>query len=728
MTIFPRPSQWARTAAGKASSASPVIRDHHYFAFLSYSHRDEAIARWLHEELEKFRVPSAFVGKLTDHGPVPRRLTPVFRDLKELPASNDLGTEIREAIGGARFLIVLCSPDSAVSQWTNAEIEAFKKVRPESCVLAAIVAGEPFASEMPGREHEECLPPALRHHYDRRGRRTGKRLEPLAADISGEGEARRVGFLKLVAGMLGIGLDDLVQREALRRHRRLGLIAAASLAGMVVTSGLAITAFQARNAADEHRRAAESLVGFMLGDLREKLEPLGRLDVLDSVGTRALAYYEEQNTSALSDESLLQRSKALTMMGEIATSRGDFSTALRLYREAFDGTGEALRRAPNDAQRMFDHAQNVFWIGYIDWQRGNAVRAEAAFRDYDRLAQRMVATEPSNTKWLLERTYANNTLGVLLFDQGRYRQAVGILGEALRISEGLAAIDPDDSAFQDRLLEALAWLADAKESSGSLEEALRLRQRQLAMIDRLKPSRPDDAELTRKAMTTHRVLGRLFASMGNSHSALRSLDTAAGYSNRMLLTEPENTEWGQFAAHTLLDRGELQLALGRSQAAEESAFAGCRIARRLAARDASVVEWRSVLPAKCLMQRARLALVRGMPLDAQALAGASVRIARREHARKDSAESRFVLAEAEFVRGEIDANTGKAGSAASAWKAAEAAWPRDVELDPRQMAIRAALLRRLGDSSASRQLSDQLATIGYRHPGYVRAQAGFPSI
>ena len=37
----------------------------------------------------------------------------------------------------------------------------------------------------------------------------------------------------------------------------------------------------------------------MLGDLRDKLEPLGRLDVLDAVGARALAYYEKQDKSAL---------------------------------------------------------------------------------------------------------------------------------------------------------------------------------------------------------------------------------------------------------------------------------------------------------------------------------------------------------------------------------------------------------------------------------------------
>src|SRR5688572_22932861 len=155
-----------RKVASLRSSASRATRRkslrHHYFAFLSYSHKDEELARWLHEELEQFRVPPQLVGKITDHGVIPRRLTPVFRDAQELAAANDLGEEIEQALAGSQFLIVLCSPDAAKSRWTDAEVAAFKRSRPEGCVLAAIASGEPFASELEGREAEECFPPALR--------------------------------------------------------------------------------------------------------------------------------------------------------------------------------------------------------------------------------------------------------------------------------------------------------------------------------------------------------------------------------------------------------------------------------------------------------------------------------------------------------------------------------------------------------------------------------------
>src|SRR6185437_14728591 len=184
----------------------------------------------------------------------------------------------------------------------------------EGCVLAAVLSGEPFASDIPGREEEECFPPALRFKYDRRGHRTAKRAEPLAADFREDGEGRRLAFLKLVAGMLGVGLDELVQRETTRRQRRLAYLAAASIAGMAVTSTLAVTAIQARNEAREQRREAEGLVEFMVGDLRAKLEPIGKLDALDGVGSRVLAYYKRQDATKLPDDALLQRSQALNLM------------------------------------------------------------------------------------------------------------------------------------------------------------------------------------------------------------------------------------------------------------------------------------------------------------------------------------------------------------------------------------------------------------------------------
>jgi tetratricopeptide (TPR) repeat protein len=683
------------------------------------------MARWLHEELEKFRVPHHLVGRVTAQGSVPRRLTPIFRDLKELPASDDLGAEIRTALSASRFLIVLCSRAASDSRWTNAEIATYKRVHPDGHVLAAIVDGEPFASEIPGREQEECLPLALRLRYDRRGRPTAKKAEPLAADFRGDSHARRMGFLKLVAGMLGVGLDELVRRDDVRRQRRLAILASASLAGMVVTSGLAFTAIQARDAARDQRREAEGLVGFMLGDLRSKLEPLGRLDVLDSVGSRALGYYEKQDKGSLSDESLAQRSKALTLLGEIANTRGDLDTALRLYREAYASTGESLRRDPSNPERMFDHAQNVFWVGFIDWQQGRLDRAEAAMRDYQRLARAMIAEAPGVSKYRLEMSYANSGLGTILFKQRKYREAAAIFGTELATSESLLAADPGNPTYQDRLIEAFAWLADAREKTGDLEDAIAQRERQIALMVQLSATRKEDSGLKRKMMTAERAIGRLFASRGETRIGLEHLQRSTAIGGELMTIEPGNTEWSQYVSDCILELGHLQLALGQAEPAAVSARAGCDMAARLLQRDSSVAMWRAKLRGQCLDLRARLALARNEPAEAQWLADQLVGLAKTEVARTRSPDTQLALAEAEMLRGDVASRMGDRSGATAGWQSALAAWPRNVEIKPDEQARQSALLQRLGRSEEAGRIAASLAAMGYRHPEYLRLKNGF---
>ena len=694
--------------------------EHRYYAFLSYSHKDQEIADWLHRELEAFHVPRALQGKLTGMGVIPKQLTPIFRDRHELAAADDLGHEIRAALASSQFLIVLCSPAAANSRWTNAEIEAFKRSRPEGCVLAAIVDGEPFASDVPGYENLECFPPALRHKYDRRGRPTHKRAEPLAADFRENADGKRLGFLKLVAGMLGLALDDLVQRENIRRQRRLAWLAAASLAGMAVTSTLAITAIQARDAARDQRREAEGLVGFMLGDLKDKLEPLGRLDVLDSVGARALAYFQKQDTSQLSDEALAQRSKALTLMGEIANTRGNLDTALRFYHAAYAGTAEALRRDPQNPQRLFDHAQNVFWLGYIDQQQGRLDASAAQFADYRRLANQMINLEPTNSKWRLERAYADNALGVVLMKQHRYEQASATFQEALEASEYLASSEPGNNDYQYRLLEALAWLSDANLNEGRLEDALAQRERQIALLDRWMKERPDDRELSRKAMTAHRAISKLFAMRGDGRAALDHARTASDYADNLVQTEPGNTEWMQYAAASKMNLAALLRTGGDLEGAATALRSGCDLDGRLMAKDHTVRFWKEDLRLQCLGERVRLALANKSP-------GEAVSIAREATAAANASkfdtpiDAQFWRASTYDLLGNALAAAGDGQQASAAWRAAAANWPTNVALAPEWLAAGAGILRDAGQKAAADQISARLDAMGYRGPESVRS-------
>ena len=122
MTFFARSSEWTRAHKDAAEATPFAGGSQHYFAFLSYSHQDQPLADWLEDQLEKFRVPRHLVGRITDYGAVPRKLTPIFRDLKELPASDDLGTEIKADFAGLaeRIASIIARPAMRVDSRINA--------------------------------------------------------------------------------------------------------------------------------------------------------------------------------------------------------------------------------------------------------------------------------------------------------------------------------------------------------------------------------------------------------------------------------------------------------------------------------------------------------------------------------------------------------------------------------------------------------------------------------
>jgi tetratricopeptide (TPR) repeat protein len=711
MTIFARPSEWTR-AIREAAFATPFAdRTHHYFAFLSYSHRDEHVAEWLHDALEDFRVPGHLVGRITEHGCVPRRLTPIFRDVRELPASSDLGQEIKAALKASRFLIVLCSPAAAQSKWVNAEIEAFKRVHPKACILAAILAGEPFASEMRGREPEECLPQALRFKYDRHGKPTAKRAEPLAADLRGNAQGRRTGFLKLVAGMLDVGLDDLVRRDEIRRHRHLAMVAAGSIAGMVVASGLALAAIQARDAARDQRREVEGLVAYMLGDLKDKLEPIGKLDALDGVGSRVLAYYEKQDASELSDAALLQRSQALGLTAQVAFSRGNLQSAQRLYRQALAGTVETIRRSPDDPQALFDHAQNVFWIGELAREQGQARQAETAYREYKRLADRMVAIEPDNLKWRMELAYANENLGIVLYNQRRFAEAVRQFEVALRPMESLAAIEPNNADYQEELSNVLAWLADAQRDLGKLDAAIAVRRRQIVSLEQLARSSGGNVEFLRLLIPAHQALGILLTWRGQSEPGLEQLRRAVGVAERLIPVEPDNVIWQAFAAGAGLELGDNLATLGQDSEARLRVREGCQRAARVLATSAGT-GWRG-LRTRCLAVRSQLAIRDGAGAQAAALAEQSLASARTERS-EDPTKGRYSVAAAYRLLGDAQKARGAAAASRAYWERGLATLPDTAAERPSEMSARAQLLQRLGRAEDAERLIERLSAMGFK--------------
>lgn len=234
-----------------------------YGAFISYNRRDIDVAAWIHRRLEAYRIPGSLVGG-TASGSTGRGIGKVFLDRKDLSVAQDVGSEVRENLERSDALIVLCSPRSAQSRYVNEEIRHFKSMGRGHRIFAVVLDGEPNAASIPGRDPaQECFPHALLYTIGADGQIADVReqQDPLAADLRDGGDGRETGFLKLVAGLINVGLDDLVRRDRQARHRRVVLLAIASacFAALAVAAGW--FAWQASVSRDsEHAAIAQSLV------------------------------------------------------------------------------------------------------------------------------------------------------------------------------------------------------------------------------------------------------------------------------------------------------------------------------------------------------------------------------------------------------------------------------------------------------------------------------------
>jgi hypothetical protein len=226
-----------------------------YAAFISYSQHDVKWAAWLHHALETFRIPKELVGKSTQTGEIPLRLFPVFRDRQELAASADLGDALDKALCQSSFLVVVCSRASTHSRWVNEEILRFKHLGRANRILAMIVDGDPD-----GGLDETPFPEALTHVVDETGSLTKTLVVPIAADARPGRDERGDVLLKLVAGLIGVPLDELKRRDQRRRVRRMRIALSVVTCLMLLFAGLtAVALWQWHQAVERRTQAEEAL-------------------------------------------------------------------------------------------------------------------------------------------------------------------------------------------------------------------------------------------------------------------------------------------------------------------------------------------------------------------------------------------------------------------------------------------------------------------------------------
>jgi tetratricopeptide (TPR) repeat protein len=694
-----------------------------YRAYISYSHADRAWAGWLHKALETYRVPSRLVGTQTASGVIPRRLAPVFRDRDELASAADLGARVKESLQRSDNLIVICSPRAAVSRWVNEEVLVFKRLGREARVFCLIVDGEPNASDLPGRTAEECFVPALRYHLSAEGVLGGERTEPIAADVRPGKDGKTNAKLKLIAGLLDVGFDTLKQREQHRRMRRMAAVTAVALVVTVVTTALAIDALIERHhaviaqqAAERRQKQAETLVRFMLGNLYDKLDQVGRLDIMQAVDDKAMEYFQSLPTADITDQALVQRVKALQQIGAVRQSQGQLAKALESYRAASTLAAELLRRAPADVTGQARYAETLTWIGKVYWFQGNLPRAADKFRAASELLRKATAARPADAPMAYQFSAA-------LVNTGRVLEATGDFSAAKSYYEAerdnyarLTSLEPANPLWALQLAYAYNDLGKLALEQGHLDLAIENYRADQQLKATLTARDPGDRNMQEGLLVSDAILGRTLAWCGDLEAAVSLTAQAVASAQKLMAFDPSQKSWVDFFAVYSQQLGGLlrqQNQLGRAVAYDHDAV---RLLSGLVASDPANTFWQQQ-SAEARLEQSRLRLAR-KDADGAAADAAAAKAAVGQLLGKDPGDRSLILlaAQADLVLGRIAAARGNSSAANQYWThALETLLPATQSgADPNFLAAYCEALLRLDQAEAARRVVARLSAMGYR--------------
>ena len=193
---------------------------------------------------------------------------------------------------------------------------------------------------------------------------------------------------------------ELVNRWVARRKAILA-VAAVAVVVLVVFGGVAVrritrerdAARAAREEAEARRAeavlrrdAAEKLIDSLVGDFRQKLVPIGKLDVMSALGGSVVDYYRSVPMGDDVDAATLaRRAKALGTLAGVADIQHNVEPAIREYQEAIALCERALAKDAAVAEAKVSRAWFLYRIGFCEMGR---YKTDVALEYYQRACWR----------------------------------------------------------------------------------------------------------------------------------------------------------------------------------------------------------------------------------------------------------------------------------------------------------------------------------------------------
>lgn len=531
-----------------------------------------------------------------DHGVLHRDLKPsnILLDAEDEPHVTDFGlarrfedaaslTQTGSLLGTPGYM----APEQAAGQ--NSRIDARSDVYGLGAVLYHVLTGRaPFTGEsatdiLRQVVEQEPITPALLNPGIPRD------LETICLKCLSKEPGRRYSDAKAVAEDLGRFLrhEPILARPVgslgrlARWARRKPVVASLAAAILLLLLAGAIGSIlfvqrieQARRSeatqrvrAEDRQREGEQLINFMLGDLADRLQPVGRLDVLESTISQVDQFYAKMLPDQMTRESQHSQAKALYQFADIRAAQGRLAESITKYDRTIQQYAKLLTAYPTNLDWQFELTRTWNDLGISYARQADFTNAFEAHSNAFSLRERLIQIQPTNMAWLGAYGSTACNLGQDCRHLQRLDQAGDYLHKAENVFRQWLAAEPSATLPKRRLATVLGAIGNLASERGQFDEADRAYANNLELAREALRNDPKSAEPVSDLMIALNYAGETQTLKSNYVAAVATLAEGVKLGDQLLARDAANREWQMFLTTVLVDQGAALRGAQRPQEA-----------------------------------------------------------------------------------------------------------------------------------------------------------------